>query len=1199
MRKLYFFLLAFTIYIAFFPTTTMAQGCTATKVGGGALDGDAFCNYNDSMDGCTPTALYRCPDDWGVAGQKISWRCSANSGRVCTNVGTCYVGKSCGAATPVSAECNGFPCDGKECLFPSKTNPDGSPTSVGCDNPPCTDPNPTPPPVRNCGYVDCSGCIASSDTKNGTKAGYMAHGNCQIYDVVDDPSAAAQVANTVSFGSGAMIWWRNNNRTHWLAGSGNEDAICSGAPGCNTCPMSGPWVTGNAAMSMDCNWNFTIGSNGSDGIQFVSYNCSSKGGAYRSSPPYSSGQIHRTKCNDPTFIEYTPVVEDKPINWTNSCSYWTHCAYTATSTVGYNDVWECAEWGRCQDCVRWGRCRDCERYYTNGDCRTWGAYYDCCKQKGPAYDCCKKDAPKCTAVQSVRQEKWSWRNVTSCGMKFECKRRLGAVLNRTDTDTSCGEVTKYQVEATCLGTVTQDLGVLLSRDFSPCTCVNGYTFTAKYKMPNRQTAAGDVTYDYFSYNPNTDQCEVKWSKDLAPDGVGGYQNIYGAAGSNGRWVLDAKSNNGWTFNGQTCQFTCTGSDDNAPCYSKVLTAEVRFVPDLRLVVYRDSNFTSSEIPNSDPLNCSTAANSENAGLNNTFNTNVDPKTNRQVVYRINTGGRQLLLNSNIFAAVSYETQFYESLRVSPAGTPALQDLILGEDVNGNSIIGTNYELSAAITNEYDITSDQGYWACACPTIDPNTGVATENDCKLVFNPKNNQDICTSKRIYIGLRACYTSAWWQVSGGNVYAYNDIIDKVPTGVSSNPGCPTKGNCYDVNPPSYAVNDFPQTEPNRNIPGYQSCTPRIIRGRTPCKNDGPSNSAGIALTTNGQVLAADEMDYNFTSSGLTAIQKNNYLRRTTERSNIHALYAGPNYGNNTLNDSGVQAKIANSKVTPPAPPNLSGLGGYTPPKEDYRYLASLAGGNGSVEDIPHTPNNARTTTFTNLQESCIQTDDSRIDTYICYLAGNLTINSADPWYVRAVNGKNQSYTIFVNGNVVINGQAENDNAATIVDIGNFLGFVISGDMTIAPEVGINMPNPRNMTDEELTRCWEGQSATIGGQYPQNDKIKADQISAVGNVEGIFVIDGSLTVEGYAIGSNTSGVCQVDKRFVGQGSFIAWDSVILARDFNPRDTACQGDAYGVYNNRVPAETFIYRPDLVRNTPNWMKRSSVYYQEVTGGVRR
>ena len=52
--------------------------------------------------------------------------------------------------------------------------------------------------------------------------------------------------------------------------------------------------------------------------------------------------------------------------------------------------------------------------------------------------------------------------------------------------------------------------------------------------------------------------------------------------------------------------------------------------------------------------------------------------------------------------------------------------------------------------------------------------------------------------------------------------------------------------------------------------------------------------------------------------------------------------------------------------------------------------------------------------------------------------------------------------------------------------------------------------------------------------------------------------------------------------------------RDFNPRDTACQGDAYGVYNNRVPIETFIYRPDLVRNTPFWMKRSSVFYQEVS-----
>ena len=57
------------------------------------------------------------------------------------------------------------------------------------------------------------------------------------------------------------------------------------------------------------------------------------------------------------------------------------------------------------------------------------------------------------------------------------------------------------------------------------------------------------------------------------------------------------------------------------------------------------------------------------------------------------------------------------------------------------------------------------------------------------------------------------------------------------------------------------------------------------------------------------------------------------------------------------------------------------------------------------------------------------------------------------------------------------------------------------------------------------------------------------------------------------------------------------LLRDFINREGGCQNDLYGVYNSRVPTETFIYRPDLVRNTPDWMKRRTFYYQEVTGEV--
>jgi len=58
-----------------------------------------------------------------------------------------------------------------------------------------------------------------------------------------------------------------------------------------------------------------------------------------------------------------------------------------------------------------------------------------------------------------------------------------------------------------------------------------------------------------------------------------------------------------------------------------------------------------------------------------------------------------------------------------------------------------------------------------------------------------------------------------------------------------------------------------------------------------------------------------------------------------------------------------------------------------------------------------------------------------------------------------------------------------------------------------------------------------------------------------------------------------------------IVWGNARLERDFSNRERQCQDNSYGVYNNRVPVENFIYRPDLVRNIPDWMRatQSMIY----------
>lgn len=172
---------------------------------------------------------------------------------------------------------------------------------------------------------------------------------------------------------------------------------------------------------------------------------------------------------------------------------------------------------------------------------------------------------------------------------------------------------------------------------------------------------------------------------------------------------------------------------------------------------------------------------------------------------------------------------------------------------------------------------------------------------------------------------------------------------------------------------------------------------------------------------------------------------------------------------------------------------------------------------------------------QENDIQKPTTTKDAY--FHQGNLTLQT--PWTVPS----GESYTIFIDGNLTIS-DLSNINQLTDVAEGGFLAFIVSGDILIEESVG----------NENLT-------------------------STTANLEGIFVADGAITIE-------SRGPVNGDERFVGEGSFISWTQVNLDRNLS-------GDSgSGNENQGVPAETFIFRPDFIKNVPAILTKPHSIWQE-------
>lgn len=164
----------------------------------------------------------------------------------------------------------------------------------------------------------------------------------------------------------------------------------------------------------------------------------------------------------------------------------------------------------------------------------------------------------------------------------------------------------------------------------------------------------------------------------------------------------------------------------------------------------------------------------------------------------------------------------------------------------------------------------------------------------------------------------------------------------------------------------------------------------------------------------------------------------------------------------------------------------------------------------------------------------------------AGNLTITDQNAWHVT----NTEQIIVFVQGNLNIGDTTGGNTRVITVDPGGtgFLAFIVSGDIIISPQVGY--------TD-----------ITTNPHTPN-----------IAVVEGVFLADGKITIQGI---SDTQ-----DTKFIGAGTFVGWDGVELQRSFTQ-----SGD--NSLNNQSPAETFIFRPDFVMNTPQVMKSAHFHIREV------
>ena len=184
-----------------------------------------------------------------------------------------------------------------------------------------------------------------------------------------------------------------------------------------------------------------------------------------------------------------------------------------------------------------------------------------------------------------------------------------------------------------------------------------------------------------------------------------------------------------------------------------------------------------------------------------------------------------------------------------------------------------------------------------------------------------------------------------------------------------------------------------------------------------------------------------------------------------------------------------------------------------------------------------------------SGLSTDEVNIYKY----DDSIILNDANPWVIN----DNEKLIVFVEGNLTIDDADSTPGTEKVTSFSNnngFLAFIVQGDIIINPSVGYADPT----TDIKTTPA---------------------------NIEGLFVADGWLKLEGF------SDAAIRDNKFIGAGTFTGWSGVLLSRDFenttNPTDAA--------YNNTYATENFVFRPDLIYNYPEekYVRTSQIEWSQV------
>jgi hypothetical protein len=302
------------------------------------------------------------------------------------------------------------------------------------------------------------------------------------------------------------------------------------------------------------------------------------------------------------------------------------------------------------------------------------------------------------------------------------------------------------------------------------------------------------------------RCVVPWYKSADFDGVTNIGTTkWGRAGRNGHWVLtggivDGKAvpesttgiDSGWSFNPVDCQFRCDGNKSGALCYNTVLQPQYYFVPDLRTIVLND------------PAGTATTKKGRTA---NDYN-HCGPSVGSQEVSSA-PATPYLPGNTKYFVNGSLYSNIASKLNTNPY---YLSTMHFGEELSNAYGVGSDLSTLGEFYNTAGAGYDTGTGAttvdCTCPSIslnDSTSGDTSElGECSYNFSPSNYSEVCTTKRTYVRQNNCYSSAWWQVSGGNVYAREDIINRVPNNSREFPSVPiSMPSTKELITPAYPLN------------------------------------------------------------------------------------------------------------------------------------------------------------------------------------------------------------------------------------------------------------------------------------------------------------------------------------------------------------------------------------------------------------